>query len=74
MKGDTPDSKKSRKRKKSSNKPLDSSTPSGSTAAESVKKMMKQSSKYSKRINYDVLKGLLDSGSFHLLVARFIGH
>jgi len=49
---------KSRKRRKTSNKPRDSSTPSGSTAAESVRNLIKKNPKYSKRINYDALKGL----------------
>ncbi|KIM73778.1 hypothetical protein PILCRDRAFT_828829 [Piloderma croceum F 1598] len=49
---------KSRKRRKTSNKPRDASTPSGSTAAESVRNLIKKNPKYSKRINYDALKDL----------------
>jgi transcription factor IIIB subunit 2 len=45
-------------RRKTSNKPRDASTPSGSTAAESVRNLIKKNPKYSKRINYDALKGL----------------
>ncbi|KAI0036367.1 cyclin-like protein, partial [Vararia minispora EC-137] len=45
-------------RRKSTNKPRDASTPHGSTAAESVRNLLKKSSKYSKRINYDALKGI----------------
>lgn len=45
-------------RRKASNKPRDASTPSGSTAAESVRNLIKKNPKYSKRINYDALKGL----------------
>lgn len=55
---ETGETKKTRKRRKSNNKPRDASTPSGNTAAESVKNLLKKSSKYSKRINYDALKGL----------------
>jgi transcription factor IIIB subunit 2 len=62
VKGDQESNKKPRKRRKAP-KARDASTPSGSTAVESVKKMMKKNPKYSKRINYDVLKDLLDSGS-----------
>ncbi|GBE85923.1 BRF1-domain-containing protein [Sparassis crispa] len=50
--------KKSRKRRKTSNKPRDASTPHGSTAAESVRNLLKKNPKYSKRINYDALKDL----------------
>jgi transcription factor IIIB subunit 2 len=42
-------------RRKSSNKPRDASTPHGSTAAESVRNLLKKNPKYSKRINYDAL-------------------
>jgi transcription factor IIIB subunit 2 len=45
-------------RRKTSNKPRDASTPSGSTAAESVRNLIKKNPKYSKRINYDALKDL----------------
>ncbi|KZV70104.1 cyclin-like protein [Peniophora sp. CONT] len=55
---ETGETKKTRKRRKSASKPRDASTPSGNTAAESVKNLLKKSSKYSKRINYDALKGL----------------
>ncbi|KAI6136878.1 BRF1-domain-containing protein [Pisolithus sp. B1] len=55
---------KSRKRRKTSMKPRDESTPSGSTAAESVRNLIKKNPKYSKRINYDALKDLfVDGGS-----------
>ncbi|TFK60672.1 hypothetical protein BDN72DRAFT_828758 [Pluteus cervinus] len=54
---------KSRKRRKTANKPRDATTPHGSTAAESVRNLLKKNPKYSKRINYDALKDLfLDSG------------
>ncbi|EGN97551.1 hypothetical protein SERLA73DRAFT_75218 [Serpula lacrymans var. lacrymans S7.3] len=53
---------KSRKRKKTNNKPRDASTPSGSTAAESVRNLIKKNPKYSKRINYDALKDLFMDG------------
>ncbi|KZP13611.1 BRF1-domain-containing protein [Athelia psychrophila] len=49
---------KTRKRRKPSNKPRDASTPSGSTAAESVQNLIKKNPKYSKRINYNALKDL----------------
>ncbi|KAI5120990.1 hypothetical protein M0805_000451 [Coniferiporia weirii] len=52
---------KGRKRRKTNNKPRDASTPSGSTAAESVRNLIKKSAKYSRRINYDALKSLFDS-------------
>jgi len=39
-------------------KPRDASTPHGSTAAESVRTLLKQNARYSKRINYDALKDL----------------
>ncbi|EMD35190.1 hypothetical protein CERSUDRAFT_116658 [Gelatoporia subvermispora B] len=55
--------KKSRKRRKTSNKPRDASTPHGSTAAESVRNLIKKNPKYSKRINYDALKDLFDGSS-----------
>jgi transcription factor IIIB subunit 2 len=45
-------------RRKTSNKRRDASTPSGSTAAELVRKLIKKNPKYSKRINYDALKDL----------------
>ncbi|KAL4068304.1 hypothetical protein V8B97DRAFT_888451 [Scleroderma yunnanense] len=53
---------KSRKRRKSSTKPRDESTPSGTTAAESVRNLIKKNPKYSKRINYDALKDLFVDG------------
>ncbi|KAJ3566555.1 hypothetical protein NP233_g6925 [Leucocoprinus birnbaumii] len=59
-KGDQQDSNsasKSRKKRRS-NKPRDTTTPSGSTAAESVRNLIKKNPKYSKRINYDALKDL----------------
>ncbi|TBU37838.1 hypothetical protein BD309DRAFT_973156 [Dichomitus squalens] len=60
--------KKSRKRRKTNNKPRDASTPHGSTAAESVRNLIKKNPKYSKRINYNALKELFtdDSPSFQL--------
>ncbi|KAF9448740.1 BRF1-domain-containing protein [Macrolepiota fuliginosa MF-IS2] len=60
-KGDQQDSNsaaKSRKKRRTSNKPRDTTTPSGSTAAESVRNLIKKNPKYSKRINYDALKDL----------------
>ncbi|KXN83170.1 Transcription factor IIIB 60 kDa subunit [Leucoagaricus sp. SymC.cos] len=59
-KGEQPDSgsaAKSRKKRRT-NKPRDTTTPSGSTAAESVRNLIKKNPKYSKRINYDALKDL----------------
>ncbi|KAF9243843.1 BRF1-domain-containing protein [Melanogaster broomeanus] len=53
---------KSRKRRKSITKPRDESTPSGSTAAESVRNLLKKNPKYSKRINYNALKDLFVDG------------
>ncbi|KAI0643552.1 hypothetical protein C8Q79DRAFT_979749 [Trametes meyenii] len=50
--------KKPRKRRKTNNKPRDASTPHGSTAAESVRNLIKKNPKYSKRINYNALKDL----------------
>ena len=41
-------------------KPRDASTPSGNTAGESVRNLIKKNPKYSKRINYDALKDLFD--------------
>jgi transcription factor IIIB 90 kDa subunit len=46
------------KRRKPAAKPRDASTPHGSTAAESVRTLLKQNARYSKRINYDALKDL----------------
>ncbi|KAH8111555.1 hypothetical protein DFH11DRAFT_1858984 [Phellopilus nigrolimitatus] len=54
---------KSRKRRKTNAKPRDASTPSGSTAAEAVRNLIKKSTKYSRRINYDALKSLFDGDS-----------
>lgn len=45
-------------KRKTDNKPRDSSTPSGNTAIESVQSMVKKSSKYSRRINYEALENL----------------
>ena len=42
------------------NKPRDASTPHGSTAAESVRNLIKKNPRYSKRINYDALRDLFD--------------
>ncbi|KAF8845364.1 cyclin-like protein [Paxillus ammoniavirescens] len=53
---------KSRKRRKTITKPRDESTPSGSTAAESVRNLLKKNPKYSKRINYNALKDLFVDG------------
>ncbi|KAF8559363.1 BRF1-domain-containing protein [Imleria badia] len=53
---------RSRKRRKSITKPRDESTPSGRTAAESVRNLLKKNAKYSKRINYDALKDLFVDG------------
>ncbi|OAX44904.1 BRF1-domain-containing protein [Rhizopogon vinicolor AM-OR11-026] len=53
---------KSRKRRKTSTRPRDESMPSGSTAAESVRNLIKKNPKYSKRINYDALKDLFVDG------------
>ncbi|KAI9464791.1 BRF1-domain-containing protein [Russula earlei] len=51
-------SAKHKKRRKPATKPRDASTPHGSTAAESVRTLLKQNARYSKRINYDALKDL----------------
>jgi transcription factor IIIB subunit 2 len=49
--------------RKKKDKPRDASTPHGSTAAESVRNLLKKNPRYSKRINYDALKDLfVDSG------------
>ncbi|KAG2002253.1 transcription initiation factor IIB, variant 3 [Coprinopsis cinerea AmutBmut pab1-1] len=62
-KGDqTEPATKSRKRRKTNNKPRDASTPAGGTAAESVRNLIKKNPKYSKRINYDALKDLFVDG------------
>jgi transcription factor IIIB subunit 2 len=53
---------KSRKRRKTNTKPRDDSIPSGNTAAESVRNLIKKNPKYSKRINYDALKDLFVDG------------
>ena len=55
-------------RRKTNNKPRDASTAHGSTAAESVRNLIKKNPKYSKRINYNALKELFtDEGpSFQL--------
>ncbi|TFK35672.1 cyclin-like protein [Crucibulum laeve] len=63
-KGDTQESEtstKSRKRRKT-NKPRDTTTPAGNSAAESVQNLIKKNPKYSKRINYDALKDLFVEG------------
>jgi len=49
-------------RRKTFNKPRDATTAHGSTAAESVKNLLKKNPKYSKRINYDALKDLFVEG------------
>ncbi|KAG9314612.1 BRF1-domain-containing protein [Chiua virens] len=54
---------RSRKRRKTVAKPRDESTPSGKTAAESVRNLLKKNAKYSKRINYDALKDLFVDGA-----------
>ena len=55
-------------RRKTNNKPRDASTPHGSTAAESVRNLIKKNPKYSKRINYNALKELFtdDGSSFQM--------
>ncbi|KAF5390085.1 hypothetical protein D9757_003889 [Collybiopsis confluens] len=60
-KGDQTSAKetKARKRRKTtSTKPRDTTTPHGTTPAESVRNLIKKNPKYSKRINYDALKDL----------------
>jgi transcription factor IIIB 90 kDa subunit len=49
-------------RRKANNKPRDATDPTGSTAAESVRTLLKKNPKYSKRINYNALKGLFEDG------------
>ncbi|KAI0718149.1 hypothetical protein C8T65DRAFT_706864 [Cerioporus squamosus] len=60
--------KKTRKRRKTNNKPRDASTPHGSTAAESVRNLIKKNPRYSKKINYNALKDLFtdDGASFQM--------
>ncbi|OJT08769.1 hypothetical protein TRAPUB_335, partial [Trametes pubescens] len=51
-------------RRKTNNKPRDASTSHGSTAAESVRNLIKKKPKYSKRVNYNALKDVFtDAGS-----------
>jgi len=47
-----------KQRRKPAARPRDATTPHGSTAAESVRTLLKQNARYSKRINYDALKDL----------------
>lgn len=47
-----------KQRRKPAAKPRDATTPHGNTAAESVRTLLKQNARYSKRINYDALKDL----------------
>ena len=47
--------RKPTQRRKTTAKPRDTSTPHGTTAAESVRNLLKKNPKYSKRINYAVL-------------------
>ena len=55
--------KKTFLQRKKKDRPRDASTPHGSTAAESVRNLLKKNPRYSKRINYDALKDLfVDSG------------
>lgn len=44
------------------NKPRDASTAHGRTAAESVRALLKKNPRYSKRINYEALRELFDTG------------
>ncbi|KAG6844390.1 hypothetical protein H0H87_007202 [Tephrocybe sp. NHM501043] len=64
---------KSRKRRKTNNKPRDATTPHGNTAAESVRNLLKKNPKYSKRINYDALKDLFIEGGGPPVVAAHMG-
>lgn len=58
-------------RRKTNNKPRDSSTATGDTAAESVRNLIKKNPKYSKRINYDALKDLfVESGGLPSIAAN----
>ncbi len=58
-------------RRKTNNKPRDSSTATGDTAAESVRNLIKKNPKYSKRINYDALKDLfVESGGLPSVAAN----
>ncbi|KIM36403.1 hypothetical protein M413DRAFT_449126 [Hebeloma cylindrosporum] len=70
-KGDqTASTTKSKKRRKTNNKPRDASTAAGDTAAESVRNLIKKNPKYSKRINYDALKDLfVESGGLPSIAA-----
>ncbi|KAG6901197.1 hypothetical protein C0995_015480 [Termitomyces sp. Mi166 len=64
---------KSRKRRKTNNKPRDATTPHGNTAAESVRNLLKKNPKYSKRINYDALKDLFVEGGGPPSIAAKMG-
>ncbi|KAG6908461.1 hypothetical protein DXG01_004544 [Tephrocybe rancida] len=64
---------KSRKRRKTNNKPRDATTPHGNTAAESVRNLLKKNPKYSKRINYDALKDLFVEGGGPPSIAAQMG-
>ncbi|RPD56613.1 BRF1-domain-containing protein [Lentinus tigrinus ALCF2SS1-7] len=68
LQADEEKQKKTRKRRKTNNKPRDASTPHGSTAAESVRNLIKKNPKYSKKINYNALKELFtnEGSSFQL--------
>ncbi|KAJ7208057.1 BRF1-domain-containing protein [Mycena pura] len=57
-----PVSKPKKRRKTEPTAPRDTSNPTGSSAAESVKNLISKSHKYSKRINYDALRHLLVEG------------
>jgi hypothetical protein len=48
-------------KRRTNNKPRDTSTPAGASAADAVRNMVKKNPKYSKRINYDALAGLLST-------------
>jgi len=49
-------------RRKTNNKPRDASNPTGDTAADSLRHLVKKNPKFSRRLNYDHLKELIDGG------------
>ncbi|KAF8648464.1 hypothetical protein AX16_006267 [Volvariella volvacea WC 439] len=64
---------RSRKKRKTTIKSRDATTPHGTTAAESVRDLLKKIPKYSKRINYDALKDLFADQLDKELMSRFGG-
>jgi transcription factor IIIB 90 kDa subunit len=52
-------------KRKSTQKPRDTSTPAGATTSESVRSMVKKGNRFSKRINYDAIEGLFGSSTIN---------